>query len=974
MPSRGNSTQPSHRARQQQPDLDHDTAILGTELEQEELGEEFDAKLHETLKHQKLAGTWRDHRNRLKKMILYWTKNCPGYYKIGVRKNTPEEMNKALNWFFGGDFKEDLVYQGLNPNFVISFLNEVKHLKGKREGKFRSYDDMRKYRDAIKSGVTVECRKGERLPAAFDREIEKYLRAYKKEYQSEKKNGMAESKDADPITFELYTLICLWAVEDGNIFVLCWTQLQWNCMSRCASIAPLGFPNFKVVADAHAVLHDQTKADQEGERCFAKHIYANEENWLNCQWTGLGLYCALFDEKFEGSNNNKLFWEAGTAPGTAAKKYQAQLSGMITDNPERRQIVQQHCRLNHFNAYGFRKGPASHATAGTTMPPSLPAVAHRGDWSMGAVFDAYFKFLPTGDHFLGRILSGKDPNLASFKVLPPHWDLKNPYMDQRVFIALKANFRRLLEDHVTTDYNPSTLILRCLACMVYHSNEILNVIHHNPGHPFASIPLFMPGSNLEDLKPLVTTDPTPGYMEHATGIPPHVEIACQLKQIGEDVLALITQTKTNEDNRVAAEADFKAGVIQVIQDGIEQNNVKSGNVSGLRLERLLDDYQKRTENRLTEMMDEVVQKLASIQGQQQQSPAARIQQPRTTNGLLSIDKRSFTVAGSDVMWHVPVDFQFPKPQNLSQALRLWLKGSVLAGGKVIRPYRELNPKFIPRTCKGVKQELRNPWWQFFKKFIDTVELDGAKWDDGWPTNVLEMSDEQYRRAEEQMWKILKARVSYCFKKKGKQPTFATWARKVLKSEILLNGTEEDKSFLSAIEVAKRAPAPRKRELKQRPLYPQRRKKRTQQQSLLDHPVAGGQTSIQNLMHRGHQEDRAQGLRVPDRMIVVNRDVEANSSHLQWLLDTFGNNATGCKKRPRDRDPIRGKCACAGCVLDTCVLEGPGSHRCDRCGIPVHGACSFERGWRYETLIKDFIFCSENCSVRHRSDGRDAVPL
>lgn len=66
--------------------------------------------------------------------------------------------------------------------------------------------------------------------------------------------------------------------------------------------------------------------------------------------------------------------------------------------------------LNCFNAYGLRKGPATQATSGTTHAPVVPtSVAHQGDWSMGKVFDIYWRFLPQGDHYLGQVLSGNDP-------------------------------------------------------------------------------------------------------------------------------------------------------------------------------------------------------------------------------------------------------------------------------------------------------------------------------------------------------------------------------------------------------------------------------------------------------------------------------------------------------------------------------------------------------------------------------------
>lgn len=882
------STQPSHQVARRH-EYDDNSPILGTDLEEQELGTDYQQKMQKTMEHVVKVDTRRDHRNRIVRIINFWKKNCPQYYLIAVRKNTPKEMyDEPLMWFFKGKYKEDIIYTGLNPKFVLAFLNDEKIVKhGANKGNYRSYDDMRKFRDAINNGAKI---RSEKMPHDFHVQIEQYLKAYKKEFKKEKKNGNAESKDADPISFELYKQILAWAIEDGLIMVFFWTQTQWSCMSRCASIDPLGFQHYKVYMDTHQVLHDLTKADQAGERCFAKHIYANGQNWLLCQWTGMGLYCACRREKFV-HGDSKFFAEPGTEEGSAAKKYQELLRGMLQKG-DRSETVRQHCRLDHFNAYGLRKGPASHATSGTTMPPSLPAIAHRGDWSMGAVFDAYFKFMPAGDHYLGQILSGKDPNLASFKDLPPHWTVKSTHPE--VEKALIENFGPILENHGATSYDPTGLLVRCLACMVYHSEEILQVIYRHPGqHPFSFIPLYSPRSNLPQLRPLVTTEPTPYIMETATGIPPHVEVACQLREMRRDVLGLIEDTKAYEVRRQKAEQDFKEKVTKVVQDAIETNNVNNGNVSGLRLQNILKEYQQKTESRLTKLFDDFIQKHG-----QQRAPVAAIQQETTTNGLLSADTNMFQYRGR--YWFVPEDFAFPKP-TLSHALRLWLKGSAVNGDKVVRPYRLLKKRPHEPDClpnSKLRQQFNNSWQQFFN-FIDSAEVDGAKWNSDWPADTSLLTQQQIETAETKMWAILKARVSYKFRERGKAPqnrALASWAKAVAPSQIQKLGTQADKSFLTGTGAAKRKTAKRKRELKQGALYPQRQRPRVQPQQLLNHPVAGGQTSIQNLMDRGHQEDVAQGRRAPNRRIVdVNRDVETSPTHLQWLIDTFGNNATGCRK-------------------------------------------------------------------------------
>ena len=45
-----------------------------------------------------------------------------------------------------------------------------------------------------------------------------YLDSTKKEKTGAKKRGQLDEKDADPISFELYRLLCKLAIQSGNIF------------------------------------------------------------------------------------------------------------------------------------------------------------------------------------------------------------------------------------------------------------------------------------------------------------------------------------------------------------------------------------------------------------------------------------------------------------------------------------------------------------------------------------------------------------------------------------------------------------------------------------------------------------------------------------------------------------------------------------------------------------------------------------
>ena len=202
---------------------------------------------------------------------------------------------------------------------------------------------MRKYKDAINWGAK---RRGEKLSSKYKDRLEEFLGSYQRKTASAKKDGMMTTHEADAITFELFELINRWALEDGNILALCWTSTQWNCMGRCGSIDPLGFCNFRVIDDAHAVTYDSSKMDQEGKKCFPKHIYANHENLYMCQWTHMGLFFMTKSERL--GRTDKLFLEEGNEEGTAAKKYNEQLAGIVTKTEERREILKLYCREDHF--------------------------------------------------------------------------------------------------------------------------------------------------------------------------------------------------------------------------------------------------------------------------------------------------------------------------------------------------------------------------------------------------------------------------------------------------------------------------------------------------------------------------------------------------------------------------------------------------------------------------------------------------
>ena len=111
---------------------------------------------------------------------------------------------------------------------------------------------------------------GESVPTSFHKEVEHFLKAYKRLEAKERKDGNVDEMSADPIPFSLYLLILEWAISSNNIFVWYWSLCQWNNMPRMANIDPLAFYNYTVGSDSIKCKYDDAKADKEGEKLTEK--------------------------------------------------------------------------------------------------------------------------------------------------------------------------------------------------------------------------------------------------------------------------------------------------------------------------------------------------------------------------------------------------------------------------------------------------------------------------------------------------------------------------------------------------------------------------------------------------------------------------------------------------------------------------------------------------------------------------------
>jgi hypothetical protein len=118
------------------------------------------------------------------------------------------------------------------------------------------------------------------------------------------------------------------------------------------------------------------------------------------------------------------------------------------------------------------------------------------------VLDVYWHFAKTGDEYLGRVLVGLDPNDVSFGSLPPHWTLVNPMEDKNIAKAMTVMYGGVLKKFKDLPQDPKAMLLRCLACVVFNADKLLDVMVATPGHDFSKLAILHDRPLLEELKNL----------------------------------------------------------------------------------------------------------------------------------------------------------------------------------------------------------------------------------------------------------------------------------------------------------------------------------------------------------------------------------------------------------------------------------------------------------------------------------------
>ena len=408
-----------------------------------------------------------------------------------------------------------------------------------------------------------------------------------------------------------------------------------------------------------------------------------------CIFTAFGVYFSLIDEEWNNASKKHIFILSGAETGTALSRYCKKMIDFVQTMEER---VKEHIRPDHCNPYGIRKGSSTHATSGTTVPPPLTSVFLRGEWSMGVVQDIYWKFCQIGDQYLGRVMAGLDPNSSTFDTLPPHFvkGLEDENIKE-AFDMSYSSVKKVLSDQNMTNF--SGFLLRCLASVVCHSNELKKIARSNPRHIFNSMAILNDNVLLEKLKKLVTTKNS-SRLSTRTGVPPHVET---LKKL-DTVMNLLLEER---QSRKIWQENFQ----KLLKDAVNSVAEDAGQITRPKMIEIMNEHGKILKESFRDDVENVIKKhFGRSNSTILNEGSTEIENNDNADNTNCMHKTH--TCGGKLGWHVCEGWEFPSCQ-LKQAWRFWLKGQPDFENDVnnqiakspIRPFRLFSLRFLPRKIK-----------------------------------------------------------------------------------------------------------------------------------------------------------------------------------------------------------------------------------------------------------------------------------
>ena len=407
----------------------------------------------------------------------------------------------------------------VNEQEIRSFFGWLTTHPTKRKDQPPAFSTVRQYKSAL-VWYYQEC-KFTLLPE-LNQSLELLLNGYKRKVSSYKLEGkMPVFEGKYHLTFDGYCLLASTLLVSQMLFGWPYLVLQWNLIARTATVSGIMMEHVGWEGDSLLVSTPKHKGDQEGVKCFSRHLYANPLNPAICPVLALAVLTFTRVLKHDPQQSS-----SSTQPnyrifdGEHSEQRFSEVLGRTISSLAVSDLPRLGGDKKQLGTHSVRKGASSYCS-GMINGPSTVQVFLRAGWSLGNVQDRYLFAGAGGDQVTGRVLSGLPFNDSSFASLPPHFGGEGLARIQWASIFP-------LYDRVPETFKRALPFL--LASICYHEPWLRSTLPAQ--HPLFSTYLFASGC-VDGLKPLLHAGRSrcAATSMLATGIPTHLAMSSELTDV-----------------------------------------------------------------------------------------------------------------------------------------------------------------------------------------------------------------------------------------------------------------------------------------------------------------------------------------------------------------------------------------------------------------------------------------------------------
>ena len=324
------------------------------------------------------------------------------------------------------------------------------------------------------------------------------------------------------------------------VFSTSWLSLQWNLLSRGASVEDIHLEHLQWSGDSLKVTFAKSKSDQTGEgKSNVKNVYANPLRPEICCILAMAIYFFSIDRDQQLTEDHRFkdskFFQGKNQKARWADVLNRTVNSLSDD-------IDLGCHKSEVGTHSIRKGAATYLLA-LVDGPSAVQVYLRAGWTLGNVPDRYIFAGPGGDQLVGRYITLMPVHDAAFATLGPHFT-------QEGLQKISAfGWNRLVPGYDNFPDCFKSVVRVLLANIVYHhDNYLIKTLPQN--HPLFRSPMFANHrSFLLSLMPYAVTGLNENLSTNvkATGVPGHLTSAAKLEKVEQAI------AKLSEEQRKATE-------------------------------------------------------------------------------------------------------------------------------------------------------------------------------------------------------------------------------------------------------------------------------------------------------------------------------------------------------------------------------------------------------------------------------------